>query len=175
MRSFISIVFIAGFLGASVSCVEKCSVSYSYMQNGLQSLEYTAILANGHVAVSYDVLLTRASYNNNDELDFEQTSRSGTFSFDYENILELQSSFQFLEEINNPPESYDYVNEFKVSVRSKQAVLRIGDGQDITEALPPYLSRASCLIEFHKYVLEKIGKDLDVDWHCFYKEILTNK
>ena len=119
--------------------------------------------------------MTRASYDSNNELDFYQTSKSGSFYFGYENISELQSSFQFLGEINNPPEFYDYVNGFKVFDCSKQTILGIGKGHDITGALPPYLSCASCLIEFHKYVLEKIGKELDVDWRCFYDEIIIDK
>ena len=147
-------------------------ICYSYKPNGLQSLEYNAELNDGKVFVSYNALLTEAFYNNSNEPEFKQKSKAGNFSFEYKAVSDLQSSFGRLERISGQAPTYDYVNEFKIVIPGKQIVVRIQNKDDVLSLEPPSLKDASSLLEFHRCILAEIGKELKVDWHCFYGDVL---
>lgn len=170
MRKIILFIFIATYLLTTTACEEKVTISYSYEPNGLQNIVYTAVLEDEQITVSYSILLTEISFSNTKEPAFSQTDKTGKISFEYKNISQLKSSFPLLKKVRNQPASYDYVNEFKISTQKRQTIIRICDKNDIQD-IPPYLTHASCLIELHKYILKEIGKELKVNWHCFYEDV----
>lgn len=170
MRKIILLILIATFLLVTAACEDEVAVSYSYVPNGLQSVAYDAVLEGEKITVSYSILLTEISFSNTKEPDFIQTAKTGKISFEYKNVSQLKSSLSLLEAVRNQSASYDYVNEFKISTQKRQTIIRICDKNDIQD-IPPYLTHASCLIELHKYILKEIGKELKVNWHCFYEDV----
>lgn len=43
---------------------------------------------------------------------------------------------------------------------------------DVLSLEPPSLKDASSLLEFHRCILAEIGKEMKVDWRCFYDDVL---
>lgn len=43
---------------------------------------------------------------------------------------------------------------------------------DVLSLESPSLKNASSLLEFHGCILAEIGKEMKVDWHCFYGDVL---
>lgn len=158
------------FLFTTTSCDDDKSLSmtYSYMQNGLQVLDYSVIQTGKELSVSYTVLLTETVNTEKDGFVLKQISREGSFSFGIPNNIEPQKLFRISMKTEVQKSEYDYVNEFVVVCDGQRNTIRIKNEDDVFSEPPPsYLKDVSELLEFHRLVLEKIGNELDMDKDSF--------